>query len=89
MLKDGKEFVMRDSATEATERLRASPFLPLRNLTCHACDGALVLHGKVPTFYLKGLAQSIVTSVEGVAAVVNQVEVQLLGSPQPSVRDGA
>jgi osmotically-inducible protein OsmY len=85
MLNDGQESLSCDPATEATERLRASPYLPLRNLTCHARDGALVLHGKVPTFYLKSLAQELVTSVEGVADVVNQIEVQLLGGPTSTV----
>ncbi|HUY31619.1 MAG TPA: BON domain-containing protein [Pirellulales bacterium] len=68
-----------DVAEAVTNRLRTSPFLPLRNLTCHAGHDVLVLHGKVPTFYLKGLAQQLAGSVDGAVVVMNQIEVDLLG----------
>jgi len=60
----------------AKERLRQSLYSGLRSISCE-CDGAgvLVLRGQVPTFYQKQLAQEAVLRVEGVAQVVNQVDV--------------
>ena len=38
---------------EAMERLKNSPYLPLRQLTCRGKIGVLALSGRVPTLYLK------------------------------------
>ena len=45
------------------ERLRTSPYLSLRRLTCSLWQGKLVLRGEVPTFYLKQVAQSVARSL--------------------------
>lgn len=55
--------------------LAASPYLPLRTLTCYVHEGVLTLRGRVPTFYCKQLAQSLVSALEGVEEVNNQLEV--------------
>ena len=64
------------SATELAERqLRSSPYLALRNITCDSQGGVLVLRGFLPSYYLKQMAQAVVTCVDGVEQVVNQIEV--------------
>jgi len=38
-------------------------------------DGNLVLHGRVFSFHEKQVAQELVSSIEGMIQVVNQIEV--------------
>jgi osmotically-inducible protein OsmY len=59
----------------AERALRSSPYLALRNVACDSRDGALVLRGCLPTYYLKQVAQAVVARVEGVRQVVNEIEV--------------
>jgi hypothetical protein len=56
-------------------RLRASPYLSLRNIYCDFHEGMLILRGCLPTYYMKQHAQAAVAGVEGVGRVVNQIEV--------------
>ena len=56
-------------------RLRASPYLSLRNICCDFHEGMLILRGCLPTYYMKQQAQAAVADVEGVGQVVNQIEV--------------
>ncbi|MEQ8849315.1 BON domain-containing protein [Botrimarina sp.] len=60
---------------QAEHRLGASSHLFLRHVECRLEDDALCLTGKVPSFYLKQTAQSLVQSVDGVERVVNRLEV--------------
>jgi osmotically-inducible protein OsmY len=60
---------------QAQERLRAVPDISFRDLRCEYRDGLLVLQGRVGTYYEKQLAQEAVAKLEGVAQVVNQLEV--------------
>ena len=46
-----------------------------RDIDVEFVDGNLVLHGRVPSFYLKQLLQTRVTDIEGVNRVVNLVDV--------------
>ena len=57
-------------------RLLGSPYFALRNVGCVYRDGVLTLRGSLPTYYLKQMAQSVVTETEGVTTVVNQIEVK-------------
>ena len=59
----------------AAEILRESPYHQLRNVRCEFCDGVVVLHGQVPSFHLKQLAQSVVQSLEEDVKVDNRLEV--------------
>ena len=59
----------------AENRLRRSPYLALRDIGCADHEGAVTLRGRVPTYYLKQLAQEVVADVEGVHAVINRIEV--------------
>jgi BON domain-containing protein len=56
-------------------RLRASPYLSLRRVSCLRRQGRLVLRGRVPTYYVKQLAQSIVRSICPEREIVDQIEV--------------
>jgi hypothetical protein len=56
-------------------RLKASPYLALR-LICCSCNGSrLVLHGRVPSYYLKQLAQVTVSQCIAGPAIENRLEV--------------
>ena len=59
----------------ARDRLKSSPYCPLRSVSCECRQGVLVLRGKLPTFYQKQLAQETVAKVEGVTEVVNETVV--------------
>jgi hypothetical protein len=39
------------------------------------CDGALIVRGAVPSFYLKQVLQTVLMGLEGVALINNQVNV--------------
>lgn len=57
------------------DRFHRSPYLPLRYIECRLVDGVLVLRGRVPTYYLKQLAQIIGHSLKGIRHVVNELHV--------------
>ena len=59
----------------AQQRLADSPYFTIRNISCEYDAGLLRLHGRVPTFYHKQLAQEAVADLRGVLQVVNQTEV--------------
>jgi osmotically-inducible protein OsmY len=60
---------------QAEERLRRSSYLALQDVSCSASDGVLYLHGLLPSYYLKQVAQEITAGLEGVRGVVNRIEV--------------
>jgi len=60
----------------AENRFRASGYLALRDVSCIATNGVAYLHGCLPTYYLKQLAQEIAATVEGVSLVVNKIDVK-------------
>ena len=62
-------------AVAAKERLRQSAYASLREISCECDDGVLILRGQVPNFFQKQLAQEAVLRLEGVAQVMNQIEV--------------
>lgn len=62
-------------AITASVRLAESSHYFLHTVTCREDDGALLIEGKVPSFFLKQTAQTLVQSVEGVRRVVNRLEV--------------
>lgn len=47
----------------------------LHRISCELHDGALVLRGRLASYYLKQLAQAIVLGVEGVKRIENRIEV--------------
>ena len=56
--------------------LRSSSYLALRRLSCDYHEGVLTIRGRVPTFYLKQVAQSLLGKLEGVEEINNLVEVR-------------
>jgi osmotically-inducible protein OsmY len=59
----------------AEERLRSSGYLALRDVDCMARDDEVYLQGRLPSYFLKQLAQEIASGVEGVRRVVNRIDV--------------
>jgi osmotically-inducible protein OsmY len=59
----------------AQERLLAVPYLSFSDVRCEYRRGRLILHGRVESYYEKQLAQEAVARLQGVARVVNQIEV--------------
>ena len=52
----------------------AHPFC-FRRVTCHYEKGVLTLRGRVATFYLKQVLQTLLMDLDGVPQVDNEVEV--------------
>ena len=69
-----------DAAAAATavvqQRLRASAYHALHDVRCELTDGALVLRGRVSSFYFKQLAQEVVRQADGARVIVNELEVE-------------
>jgi osmotically-inducible protein OsmY len=56
-------------------RLRGSGYGALHSVGCAFDSGVLHLRGRVPSYYLKQVAQSLVVDLEGVRQVINRLEV--------------
>jgi osmotically-inducible protein OsmY len=61
----------------AQERLSRSPYAVLARVAGSYHRGALRLRGCLPSHYLKRVAQELVSRIEGVNDVINQVEVRV------------
>ena len=70
-----------EMAREVYARLSTCPYLPIRTLDCECRNGVVTLLGKVPTFYMKQVAQTLVRSVPELQEVNNLLEVE--DSPMP------
>ena len=56
--------------------LRRSRYPALRPVSCDYQDGVLVLRGRLPSYYLKQMAQEVVGhQVQGVSRLDNQIQV--------------
>jgi hypothetical protein len=55
----------------AENTLQDSAYLELRNVSCDFHQGILTLRGWVPSYYLKQMAQSILSAHEGILEVNN------------------
>jgi len=62
----------REVVQAAEDRLRPRF---VADVSCEYRDGVLYLHGHSSSFYQKQMAQEVVRRMEGVTAVVNQIEV--------------
>jgi BON domain-containing protein len=56
-------------------RLQHHSYAALHRISCEFHDGVLVLRGRLASYYLKQIAQSLVTRVDGVEHVDNRIEV--------------
>ena len=59
----------------AYSRLHSSGYVVLRHLTCEYHEGVLAVRGRVPTFYLRQVAQTVLRQVPGVEVFVDHIEV--------------
>lgn len=64
-----------DVAAIAQQRLRECPYPPLRRVMCRYRQGVLVMTGKVPTFYMKQMAQTLMRGLDGVEKIDNRLVV--------------
>jgi osmotically-inducible protein OsmY len=60
---------------EAQSRLRKSHYRELDLVACEFYEGVLTLRGRVSTFYLKQLAQTLVLEMKSVGEINNRLEV--------------
>ena len=60
---------------EIRRRLNSKGYHVLRLIDCEYCDGAVVLRGRVPTYYLKQIAQSVLLNDPAVKTIANLIEV--------------
>lgn len=63
------------SPPEPAEVLTSSPLPQLRRLIVTVSDGEVVITGKVPSYYLKQLAQETLRPALGRRRLLNRVEV--------------
>ena len=75
-------------AERVARALRASGFPPLRQVTVAARDGAVALLGRVPSFFLKQMAQETARTVPGVRGVVNGLDVTPAEAPEHAPHAG-
>ncbi|TWT78116.1 hypothetical protein Pla123a_09050 [Posidoniimonas polymericola] len=59
----------------ATEKLEHSSHLFRRSVSCRFREGVLRLDGRVPTFHLKQIAQSLLDNIDGVSRIENALVV--------------
>lgn len=60
----------------AHKLLHSNGYTALRRLRCEVTEGVVIVHGVVPTYYLKQMVQTIIRRLEGIQGVMNLVEVQ-------------
>ena len=63
------------TADAAQRRLQGSIDPRLHDVRCVTRNGSVVLRGRVPSFYLKQLAQEAVRTSDGKCEIINEIEV--------------
>ncbi len=61
--------------SQTARALRLNPLPVLRDVTLHETEATVTLHGKLPSYYLKQLAQEAVMPTLGGRAFFNRVQV--------------
>jgi len=64
-----------DVARAAEARLHHAPYFELHRVACEFDGGVLTLRGRVPSYYLKQMAQALLDKLEGVLRLDNQLDV--------------
>jgi osmotically-inducible protein OsmY len=59
----------------ARKQLQGQPYRALKHVSCEYRDGALVLRGRLPSYFLKQMAQTAVARLPGVERIHNHIEV--------------
>ncbi|MGA2059380.1 MAG: BON domain-containing protein [Thermoguttaceae bacterium] len=70
-----RAFAYLETGKTAEDRLRHSDYLELRSVSCDFHEGVLTLQGRVPSYHLKQLAQSLLCGIAGILKLNNQLEV--------------
>lgn len=60
----------------ARRRLAESAYAPLRGISCEYREGRLILVGSVPSYFLKQVAQTLVSDLANTRTVINQINVR-------------
>jgi hypothetical protein len=63
-------------AIDLQEQLRNSPHWSVRQLVCYTSADCVILHGTVPSYYLKQVAQSLTMRIVGLGQIRNDIQVQ-------------
>ena len=63
--------------------LQDASYYSLRRISCEFHEGILFLRGRVPSYYLKQVAQEIIRKIDGVEEIANRLEVAEPGHHQP------
>ncbi len=63
------------TAERANDLLRDQRYSALHGITCTCHGGVLTLHGRVPSYHLKQIAQATVAGIAGVRRIDNRIEV--------------
>jgi osmotically-inducible protein OsmY len=71
----GGEAAARAVAARVTETLKASGYAALQSVAAEHHEGVLHLRGRVPSFYMKQIAQTVASKVHGVGVVDNRLSV--------------
>jgi hypothetical protein len=66
----------------AEARLRQASYVALHHVSCRLHDGVLTLRGRVPSYYLKQIAQTLLYSIEGVLKINNELDVISIPDPR-------
>jgi hypothetical protein len=59
----------------ARKRLAKTGYRSLGSVRCNYRDGTITLHGSVPSYYHKQIAQEAMRDVDNVETIVNQINV--------------
>jgi osmotically-inducible protein OsmY len=59
----------------ASRLLWDSWYHPVRRVKCTYHDGVLTMEGRLPSFHLKQVAQTVVQGIDGVVRIENRIEV--------------
>lgn len=59
----------------AFQLLKSSGYAALRSLHVEVTEAVVVLHGVVPFYFLKQMAQTVIQRLDGIRSVTNLVEV--------------
>jgi len=63
--------------------LRRSGYLALRDVSCVALGDVLYLRGRLPSYYLKQVAQEVAASAAGARRLINFIEVSASAGRMP------
>ena len=69
------EAVRHPAEVEAETRLHQSAYSPLRQVKCQVHGQVLTICGRVPSYYLKQVAQTLLGGLDGIGTIDNRLDV--------------